>query len=147
MNSTTYRKFYINGNEFRMIKEIIKVPRCLPCPYSAKFQRIEPRVLSDDAYWVSHNELCTGYHLYKNPNIFRPIFSYERQKILDKLHSSISNPNFSYAAKKYLYELSNLNNNINTLPLLPRSCILIVIEYCVVSYKLWKYYYRLNDIN
>ena len=62
MNSTIYRKVVLvenwADNQFIMIKKKVNVPRCLPCPYSINFQRTHPMVLTEEAFWVSHNELC-----------------------------------------------------------------------------------------
>jgi hypothetical protein len=133
MNLTKYRKWYLEenwkNNEFTMIEEKVDVPRCFPCPYSINFQISHPKVLSGEAYWITHNKLCLGYELQKNPEIYRPIFSHKRQRLLDRLHkfnefneedegNTIDNPkNFWNIIKsKYFNSLSQIKK-------LPIDCI------------------------
>jgi hypothetical protein len=88
MNAQKYHKIYLQKNKFVMIKEKINIPRCFPCPYSINFQRSHPKVLSGEAFWITHNKLCVGYNFETNTNtnIFRPIFSHKRQRLLDRIH-------------------------------------------------------------
>jgi len=130
MNSTLYRKIYLkynwDDNQFTMIKEKNIKPVCFSCPYSINFQRNHPKVLSGEAFWQTHNELCVGYHLSTNPDIFRPIFSHKRQRLLDKVHygkkedeesvyfsSFADNPNLRYARKKYFVGLDEVTDTMN----------------------------------
>jgi len=133
MNSIKYRKWYLTENwgenQFTIIKEKINVPRCFPCPYSINFQISHPKVLSGEAFWISHNELCVGYHSSTNPDIFRPIFSYKRQRFIDKLNSSIDNPNLEYARKKYLFGLDKYFVGLDNKNPLPMDCIEIILSY------------------
>jgi len=126
MNSIKYRKLYLAENwaenGFIMIKEKVNVPRCFPCPYSINFQRMHPRVLSGEAFWITHNELCTGYYKRINPDIFRPIFSYKRQKIVNELNSSINSPNLKYARKKYFFGLDNVK-------IMPLDCVENILSF------------------
>tara|TARA_B110000285_G_scaffold104914_1_gene119475 strand:- start:343 stop:738 length:396 start_codon:yes stop_codon:yes gene_type:complete len=126
MNSIIYRKIILNENwqenQFIMIKKKVNVPKCPPLQYSINFQMSHPKILSEEAYWVSHNELCIGYHSATNPDIFRPVFSYRRQNLLDKLHSNINNPNLRYARKKYLIGLDNKK-------ILPVDCVEIILSF------------------
>jgi len=128
MDSIKYRKLYLSEkhgfNNFKIIKEKVKIDRCFPCPYSVNFQRVHPRVLSGEAFWVSHNELCIGYISSKNQHIFRPVFSYKRQKILNKVNSDIINPHKFWNKVisnyfKILYEKKNI----------PTECINIILKY------------------
>ena len=128
MNSIKYRKLYLSqnwgNNDFQMIKEKVKINNCFPCPYSVNFQRDHPRVLSGEAFWINHNELCIGFFSSKNANVFRPIFSYNRQKILNKVNSDIINPsdfwnNVILKYYKMLYEKKNI----------PTDCIKIILKY------------------
>ena len=42
-----------------------------------RFQRVNhPLVKSGYAFWISNNELCIGYRLKDNANIFRPVIKY-----------------------------------------------------------------------
>ena len=133
MNSIKYRKWYLTENwgenQFTIIKEKINVPRCFPCPYSINFQISHPKVLSGEAFWISHNELCVGYQSRTNPDIFRPIFSYKRQRFIDKLNSSIDNPNLEYARKKYLFGLDKYFVGLDNKNPLPMDCIEIILSY------------------
>lgn len=133
MNSIKYRKWYLTENwgenQFTIIKEKVNVPRCFPCPYSINFQISHPKVLSGEAFWISHNELCVGYHSSTNPDIFRPIFSYKRQRFIDKLNSSIDNPNLEYARKKYLFGLDKYFVGLDNKNPLPMDCIEIILSY------------------
>ena len=146
MNSIKYRKWCLTENQqenkLTMIKEKVNVPLCFPCPYSINFQRSHPKVLSGEAFWISHNELCIGYHSTTNPDIFKPVFSYKRQRLLDKVHYnkedndkekeekgekefpdySIINPNLRYARKKYLFGLVKKKE-------LPMDCVKIILSF------------------
>ena len=142
MNSIKYRKWYLQENwgenKFKMIQEIVNIPRCLRYPYSINFQRVHPKVESGEAFWITHNKLCIGYYLESNSDIFRPIFSYKRQRFLDEVHGkkmedneenySICNPNLRYARKKYLvglieFELIQLKKKI------PMDCVNIILSF------------------
>lgn len=145
MNSTQYRKIYLKNNwadnQFIMITEKNIKPTCFS--YSINFQRNHPKVLSGDAFWQTHNELCVGYHLSTNSDIFRPIFSHKRQRLLDKVHygkkegeertyfSSFSdNPNLRYARKKYLAGLDEVTATMNiTRKKIPMECIEIILSF------------------
>ena len=134
MNSIKYRKWYLTenwgDNQFTIIKEKVNIPqRCSNCPYSINFQISHPKVLSGEAFWISHNELCVGYHSSINPDIFRPIFSYKRQRFIDKLNSSIDNPNLEYARKKYLFGLDKYFIGLDNKNPLPMDCIEIILSF------------------
>ena len=126
MNSIKYRKLYLAENwaenEFIMIKEKVNVPRCFHCPYSINFQRLHPKVLSGEAFWITHNELCIGYYKTTNSDIFRPIFSHKRQKIVNKLNLSINSPNLKYARKKYFIGLDNVK-------IMPLDCVENILSF------------------
>ena len=129
MNSIKYRKLYLSENHgfnnFIIIKEKVVLPCCcLLCPYSVNFQRDNPRVLSGEAYWIDYNQLCIGYISSKNSDIFRPVFSYKRQKILDKVNSDIINPyNFwKNVISKYFKTLYGKKN-------IPTECINHILKY------------------
>jgi len=100
MDIIKYRKYYLSenygDNRFRMMKY------CVGKEYSGSkrynkifntvFGRNHPLVLSGKAYWINKDELCIGYKLDSNPEIYRPIFSHKRQRLLDKLTKDIINP-------------------------------------------------------
>ena len=126
MNSTKYRKLVLTenwqDNAFAMVKTKVNIPRCFPCPFSVNFQRQHPKVLSEEAFWVSHNELCVGYHSAANPAVFWPVFSRTRQKLLYRVHygkeedgdgdcevlDSIMGHKLKRAIRKYLTGLENI---------------------------------------
>ena len=60
-----------------------------------------------------------------NTEIFRPIFSYKRQKFLDKINDSINNPNLRYARNKYLFGIDNRRKNKK----LPMDCIENILSF------------------
>jgi len=133
MNSIKYRKWYLQENwgenKFIMIKENVDSRFC---PYKKNFQVQHPKILSGEAFWTTRNKLCIGYHSVANPDIFRPIFSHKRQRLLDDVHGkneehSVYNPNFSYARKKYLVAFNEyiyLNHK-----LLPMDCVEIILSF------------------
>ena len=48
-----------------------------------------PLVNSGEAYWSNNTTLCLGYRLRNNPDIFRPIFNYNRQRNIDQFQNNI----------------------------------------------------------
>lgn len=127
MNFTKYRKIVLTenwqNNAFVKVKKKVNIPRCFPCPYSIYFQREHPQILTGEAFWTSHNELCIGYCLRANPDIFRPVFSSKRYTLLYKIQygkeedhtaddsgkeNSIVDPYLKYARQKYLTGLGNI---------------------------------------
>lgn len=108
MNVIKYRKLYLEknwgNNEFIMIQEKVNnVNNAL----SINFQRSHPRVLSGEAYWITHNKLCVGYKSRENPEIYRPIFSNSRQRLLDNVNNNIITPKkfWNKVKIKYFIEL------------------------------------------
>lgn len=140
MNSIKYRNLYLqenwDENKFIMVEETVNVPRlCRYFTYSVHFQVDHPKVSSGEGYWITHNKLCIGYNYRENPNIFRPIFSYKRQRLLDKVHYgnkkeednpdySIINPKLAYARKKYIFGLDSKK-------ILPKDCIEIILSFII----------------
>ena len=49
-----------------------------------------PLVNSGNAYWINDTTLCLGYKLKNNHSIFRPIFSYKRQDLINNFQKDIS---------------------------------------------------------
>ena len=101
-----------------------------------------------EAYWITHNELCIGYCSSIDPDVFRPIFSYSRQRLLDKVHHgkkeddedydekdnySIISPKLRYARKKYLVAI---DEHIICLDIkkIPMDCVKIILSF--ISNKL-----------
>lgn len=94
MDVIKYRKWYLcenwGENRFRMIKygvefKEIRIRRNNKI-MTIDFQRNHPLVLAKKAYWINDRELCIGYKMISNPDIFRPIFSHKRQKLIDRLN-------------------------------------------------------------
>ena len=84
MNVTKYRKWYLSENwghnRFRMIE------------YYVDFFENHPKVLSGQGYWLTLEKMCIGYEMDSNPEIYRPIFSHKRQRLLNNIHLNIINP-------------------------------------------------------
>lgn len=97
MDIQKYRKWYLEENwgqnRFTMIEFYVEFPELRVIRnnriMTIDFQRNHPKVLSGEGYWITHNKLCIGYKLRENPEIFRPIFSYKRQRFLDKVNLDI----------------------------------------------------------
>lgn len=59
--------------------------------YKSIFSYINhPLVNSGEAFWIDDTILCLGYKLKNNKSIFRPIFSYKRQNLIDNFQKDIS---------------------------------------------------------
>ena len=84
MNVTKYRKWYLSENwghnRFRMME------------YYVDFFENHPKVLSGQGYWLTLEKMCIGYEMDSNPEIYRPIFSHKRQRLLNNIHLNIINP-------------------------------------------------------
>tara|TARA_Y100001970_G_C14061186_1_gene764258 strand:- start:12 stop:416 length:405 start_codon:yes stop_codon:yes gene_type:complete len=48
-----------------------------------------PWVNKGIAFWTGGQELCIGWILKHNPNIYRPIFSYKRNDLINKINKDI----------------------------------------------------------
>ena len=119
MNATKYRKWYLEenwkNNEFIMIKE--KVVK-FSSSSRFSFQISHPKVLSGEAYWITHNKLCLGYEMRKNPKIYRPVFSHKRQLLIDNVNKDIIN------SKKFWNKIkSKYFNSLSQIKKLPVDCI------------------------
>ena len=100
MDVQKYRKWYLSENwgekRFIMIKYRTHNRQMAFRNHSWRFNSSlhlnQPMVESGKAYWINNDTLCVGYELRENPEIFRPIFSYKRQRFLDKVNKDIYNP-------------------------------------------------------
>jgi len=94
MDVIKYRKLFLEqnwaANKFVMIK--YRVGYGYNRILTNKFGINHPLVLCGKAYWLNKDELCTGYKLVSNPEIYRPIFSHKRQRLLDEIIKDIINP-------------------------------------------------------
>jgi len=104
MDIIRYRKWYLSvnwgNNAFHMN---------IHCAKQQKRTRegkmiIHPLIVTGKAFRLNDRELCVGYRLASNHNIFRPIFSHKRQRILDNVHASIRCPTvFWYKVRQRYY--------------------------------------------
>ena len=119
MDIIKYRKIYLNNNwgqnHFTAIKQKV----------SGTFNVYNhPLVLTGQAFWLNDNELCIGYEFNTNPEIFRPIFSHKRQRLLDGVHSNIPNPCafWNRIKRRYYYIISHIKN-------LPLECVEHIVRF------------------
>lgn len=145
MDVLKYRHYCLEHNwgtnRFRMIihnvDEDVANDRVFETPYG----RIHPLVLSKKAFWINKDELCLGYTLDLNPEVFRPIFSHSRQMILDRVHDeeidedgnkeqNIRNPFKFYSKIKRMYF-----NTLYKKRKLPTVCIRYIIMFLFTNTK------------
>lgn len=123
MDNKKYRKLYLShnsgNNAFTMI--IYRVDK----PFNDySLGDNHPLVKKGCAFWESNNELCTGYYYARNHKIYRPIYSYVRQKLLDKVNINIRNPNIFWNKIKSRYFIT-----ISKIKKLPIDLSKNIIEY------------------
>ena len=123
MDIKKYRKLYLSlfrgGTAFIMI--IYRVDK----PFNDySLGDNHPLVKKGCAFWESDNELCTGYYLGSNYEIYRPIYSYVRQELLDKVNTNIRNPNNFWNKIKSRYFIT-----ISKIKKLPIELSKNIIEY------------------
>ena len=123
MDVIKYRKWYLcenwGTNEFVMVKHTVD-------KYSKKlfsFTNNHPRVLLGNAFWINNKELCIGYTMRGFNEIFRPIFSHKRQRILNKVNKNIINPIKFWNNIKSQYFMS-----LSKIRILPIDCINYIVE-------------------
>jgi len=129
MDIIKYRKLYLSenwgGNRFNMIRKIVDLEQQRrPFSFTIDLQRNHPLVLSGNAYWITHDQLCIGYELNEKSEVFRPIFSHKRQRLMDILIPSIKNPVKFWKNLKSRYFLSMVK--IKKLPIV---CIDNIVMY------------------
>jgi len=128
MDVMKYKKIILQENwgenKFSMIEESVNVPQCFPYTYSVDFQKSYPKILSGEAFWITHNKICVGYYYRINPDIFRPIFSYKRQDLLNMVHIDIVNAKkfWNNIKSRYYLELSKISN-------LPLECVGYIVTF------------------
>ena len=95
MDTVKYRRLCLGRGQtkFKMVKKVVELDyfaetstRFQRPMYTYDLQKNHPLVLSGNAFWQTHNELCIGYVLVTNNDVFRPLFSHARQRILDQLN-------------------------------------------------------------
>lgn len=95
MDTVKYRRLCLgrDQNKFEMVKKVVDLNyneksydgiHWTSMTYDS--QKNHPLVLSGNAFWQTNNELCIGYILVTNHDVFRPIFSHVRQRILDQIN-------------------------------------------------------------
>jgi hypothetical protein len=93
MDISKYRRFVVKlwGVGRDWIGEYKSVePRMTGSEALDYFVPNHPLVNSGDAYWANAVTLCLGYSLLGANDIFRPIFSYKRQKMIDEFQRNIA---------------------------------------------------------
>jgi len=127
MNIEKYRKWYLQENwaenRFKMIKYNITIDVIHNRVFNTAYGRVHPLVSSGKAFWINNYELCIGYELLENSEIYRPIFSYDRQQILNKINMNIVNSKkfWNKVKSKYFITLFKVKN-------LPVVCIENIIN-------------------
>lgn len=92
MNADKYRKLYLQEslNAFTMVTFYVEFKMMQVYRNQSieilDYGKNHPRVISGEAYWINSNRLCIGYILANKPGVFRPVFQYKRQYLLNKLH-------------------------------------------------------------
>jgi len=135
MDIDKYRKWYLSENwaenRFRMIIYNTRLePQPLVSYYARRIRSLEPHpwVSSGQAFWVnsydSCNGLCIGYRLDSNPNIYRPIFSCKRQRLLDKVHKDICCPAVFWRKIKQRYYFC-----ISKVKKIPLECVIHIVQF------------------
>jgi len=141
MDITKYRKWYLSENwgenSFSIVKYIPPIGQMEM--RSGDFFRFHhlggslssniwnhPMVNSGNAFWINDSELCVGFELRENSNIFRPIFSHKRQRFLDKVNLDIISPIkfWNKVKSKYFYSLCNIKK-------IPIGCVKHIVIYII----------------
>lgn len=121
MDIIKYRKWYLSENwgvnNFRMV--IVKHYK----RHWDGIRKIHPTVLSGAGFWVNDNELCIGYVLHSNPDIFRPIFSHARHQLLKYVHLNIICPKSFWDNVKMRYYIC-----ISKLKKVPLECVRYIVD-------------------
>ena len=131
MNVMLYRKLYLTenwgDNRFSQVKhKVVGVKRLQNPDRRTLFDKIQnhPFVSSGRAYWINDNELCTGYQLRTTPEVFRPIFSHKRQRLLTAVHADIVNPSTFWQAVRTRYWFT-----VCQLKQLPLECVDCIVRF------------------
>lgn len=133
MNAMLYRKLYLTENwgpnRFSQVKHKVVGVKRLQKWYPDRrtlFDKIQnhPFVSSGRAYWINDNELCMGYQLRTNPEVFRPIFSHKRQRLLTVVHADIVHPSTFWQAvrRRYWFTVCQLKQ-------LPLECVDCIVRF------------------
>ena len=93
-------------------------------PHRVDTHQNHPRVLSKEAFWINDSSLCIGYELRSDPCVFRPIFSYRRQRLLEKVHVGIIHPTVFWNRLRNKYYLC-----MAKLKQIPLECITQIVQF------------------
>ena len=133
MNVILYRKLYLSrnwgSNCFSQLKHTVVEVERLQKWYPDRrtlFDNIQnhPFVNSGRAFWINDNELCMGYQLRTNPQVFRPIFSIKRQRLLNVVHADIIHPSNFWRTVRMRYW-----QNLCLLKQLPLECVDCIVRF------------------
>lgn len=133
MNVILYRKLYLSrnwgSNCFSQLKHTVVGRKRLQKWYPDRrtlFDKIQnhPFVNSGRAFWINDNELCMGYQLRTNPQVFRPIFSIKRQRLLNVVHADIIHPSNFWRTVRMRYW-----QNLCLLKQLPLECVDCIVRF------------------
>jgi hypothetical protein len=124
MNVILYRKLYLSrnwgSNCFSQLKHsVVGVESRLVLNIQN-----HPFVSSGRAYWINDNELCMGYQLRTNPQVFRPIFSSKRQRLLNVVHTDLIHPSNFWRTVRMRYW-----QNLCLLKQLPLECVDCIVRF------------------
>ena len=138
MDVSKYRKIYLSENwgvnRFQMIKYNVSEDVRWNRIFNTEYGRIHPLVLAKKAYWINERELCIGYKMDTNPEIYRPIFSHKRQRVLDVMNDLMVKPKFWNKIRtkyfNYLYKMKVELNEKESI-ILPILCIENIIKFTI----------------
>ena len=116
MDIIKYRKWYLlenwRDNAFRTV--LVETPGRIVA---------QKHLSSGTGFWLNDNVLCIGYEMCSNTDIFRPIFSHKRQRLLEHVHAGILGQQFWQNVKSRYYVCLS---KIKTMPL---ECVVHVVNF------------------
>jgi len=138
MDILKYRKLYLSENwgtnRFSMLTYNVNEDVLWNRVFNTAYGSVHPLVLSGKAYWINEKELCIGYKLDENPEIYRPIFSHKRQRLVDKMNELMVKPKFWNKIRtkyfNYLYKMKVKLNEKESI-ILPILCIENIIKFTI----------------
>ena len=93
MNLYKYREIYLNDFTMKKLEHLNQgfIITGEPNEISGvgRIPGNHPWVNRRIAFWIGGQELCIGWILKDNPNIYRPIFSYKRNDLINKINRDI----------------------------------------------------------
>jgi hypothetical protein len=112
MDITKYRRHVVkspyvtnhqNGEPWEQVRAWVPLHLRLRCDGIHAYNH--PLVNSGEAYWSNNTTLCLGYRLRNNPDIFRPIFTHNRQHNINHFQNNIKRVVEKRAEKRAFIEL------------------------------------------